>query len=163
MGLYYDGHSGTYLYYNERTKSYEYHSQAAMPASQSASNQVMCEDIPSESGSSSPEALREDTAGDIKTKSVIVPVEKPDPLEAKENDLNTPGSNPMAPVLVESSSRKESKHEKKSSHESKRDHKRKGKHKKHKVKKDFQWLGIVKIGFFQEIIKRKYLEVDNLI
>lgn len=46
MGLYYDGNSGTYMYYNEATKSYEYHSQAALPVVAAAPSQVGLPEIP---------------------------------------------------------------------------------------------------------------------
>lgn len=157
MGLYYDGNSGAYLYYNESTKSYEFHSQAATSAPVAAEPSVLppTPSIPVLEKTATEKVVEKTAVEEVmekprKPKTVPLKVVPPDPLEAKETDFYIPGSNPMAPVLSESSSvssprdsysdvksPKEIKSlkEVKSSKVSKHERKRKGKHKKHKSKK----------------------------
>lgn len=39
QGLYYDGNTGTYYYYDEASKSYQFHSQAQVTANEAAAHQ----------------------------------------------------------------------------------------------------------------------------
>lgn len=142
MGLYYEGNSGTYLYYNEETKTYEYHSHAAVPQAlvsaqpDSSTHQTALPVLTAQPVSalivSSPATSTKKVSAPIEPVPVIPEVStkhkssKVKPKETKETDFYIPGSNPIAPVLSESSNVSDTK-------ESRHEHKRKGKHKKHKV------------------------------
>ena len=150
MGLYYDGNTGTYLYYNERTKTYEYHSHATVPQALVPSQPVatnhhsVTEPVVTAHVSKQPlsPVISSQTTNSIKRMAKLIEPEpeipeipeiltrhkssKLKPIETEETDFHIPGSNPMAPVLSESSNVSITK-------ERKREHKRKAKHEKLKV------------------------------